>query len=1047
MKKDFEIMKIDISYKYLVLLIFSLFVSYVHAQRIESISLGFSDACVSDSYNNFGVSFKWQPPLPNATNQYIIELSDANGDFSNPVTLATLTGQNTQFEYSVNVQFPNTMHGDAYRIRVSSTNPSSSITSNPFSAYYVNVNSPMELNGGVSNINLCPGHSQEISVNKKGEKAYKWYRNNTLIPGETKHTLRVSEAGTYHAVVDYGNYCSGSSNSRSNNVTVVMGGSLGVVITNSISGNNICKGQPFTLTASVNDSNYLYKWYRNGTVVQQGAGMHTYTAPTDDTAAGSYKLGISVPGSTCEELTNEIEIKFRENFTVSATVQGDVLILPGGTKKIEATTTAESPSYQWKLNGAPIQGATEATYQARQPGEYTVEVTQGGSCAGVLQTSNKVLLESPNEFKVEIRYKSSGYQPCMFDKATLGLAKIIAVTPSGEVLLEASSYSAFTYQWYKDDQALDDDDDNNDDDDDDSGFELTLNKATQNGNYSLKIATPGVNNIQRSNSLPVQLTDPNAVQLNGGQTSLEVCAGAVTLTASPLDVNATYTWYKDGVKVSEGAGVYEYGATQMGTYYVAMSGTSEACPATSNSLVLVKREIRANWVLPQIPRAFIPGKTYVLTISHNMNNPTIKWFRNGTEIQGVSAPTYSVTEPGAYHAEVESSSSGCAGSKIVLPLQSYIEIKELKPNIGFAEVQSQNCDGTATQTTLKLKKLEAVLEGGEVVLIGNEGDETDYQYFSFQWLRNDAPIMGQSDPTGLVVTKEDALTGSYSLLAIYQTIIDPSNKLNVSFSTIPDITLVSESDDDSPKICEGGSTIIKAPIDSEAFSYQWYKGAVPIEGAVEATYEATEVGDYYLRISNGACTKQSTNIVKVSVFDPSSLKLVRVNSDGVEISEVPSGSRVTASKGEVIKVVGGNSKAENYLWSTPSNSVFAQEIIIKETGDYVLTATIGGTCSPVELRFSAEVFEISKIPNVVTPNGDGSNDFWEIPEDYLNKDNVKVSIYSQEGKAVFSGTRFTNKTWPNVETYKELGKRALIFMYIIEVDNKVDKQGTITLFR
>ena len=116
-----------------LILLFStlaLFSEEVYAQQrqtaVESVSLGFSDACVSTSHNNFSVSFKVLAPLPTANNQYIIELSDAKGDFSSSTVLKKITDQNTSFEISTNVQLPNSVHGDAYKIRVSSTSPSNS---------------------------------------------------------------------------------------------------------------------------------------------------------------------------------------------------------------------------------------------------------------------------------------------------------------------------------------------------------------------------------------------------------------------------------------------------------------------------------------------------------------------------------------------------------------------------------------------------------------------------------------------------------------------------------------------------------------------------------------------------------------------------------------------------------------------------------------------------------------------------------------------------------------------------------------------------------
>ncbi len=55
-------------------------------------------------------------------------------------------------------------------------------------------------------------------------------------------------------------------------------------------------------------------------------------------------------------------------------------------KVLTASVQSTTVTYQWLLNGAPIAGATNATYTAVQPGIYTVEVTvPGNSCPGTAQ--------------------------------------------------------------------------------------------------------------------------------------------------------------------------------------------------------------------------------------------------------------------------------------------------------------------------------------------------------------------------------------------------------------------------------------------------------------------------------------------------------------------------------------------------------------------------------------------------------------------------------------------------------------------------------------
>ena len=53
-------------------------------------NLGFSQACASDSFNTYNATFIFSPEAAlNASNQFTIEMSDADGDFSNPTIVYT----------------------------------------------------------------------------------------------------------------------------------------------------------------------------------------------------------------------------------------------------------------------------------------------------------------------------------------------------------------------------------------------------------------------------------------------------------------------------------------------------------------------------------------------------------------------------------------------------------------------------------------------------------------------------------------------------------------------------------------------------------------------------------------------------------------------------------------------------------------------------------------------------------------------------------------------------------------------------------------------
>ncbi|MFJ1437783.1 gliding motility-associated C-terminal domain-containing protein [Capnocytophaga canimorsus] len=1004
-------MKLSVRNIFTLLLIF--IAGSIYSQGLSGLTLEFNAACVSQSHNTFTAKFKWTPPMPNGSNQYILELSDETGNFSNPKILGTYTDRNNLLEPKVTFQFPKEVHGNAYKIRVRSTYPAHSVESTSFSAYFLEINTPLVLNGGHSDETLCPGHSKTISVDKQRAKAYRWYKDNQLIANEKGHSLVVSQAGTYYAEVDYGDYCSNSASTRSNNVVFSAAGTSGLTISGTPADAIICKGNSYTMTASVQNATATYKWFRNGTQISSGVGMYSFTTANTTSAAGIYHVEM-FSGQGCSELSNKIEVRFKDSFLANISSEEGNVILPGKTKNLSVTTTAPSPTYQWYKNDVEIVGANGASYTANQAGKYHAKVTQSGDCANSVNTQ-VITLVNPDKYTVTIDYKTP-YTDCTYDKIALVVKSIVASKGSDKFNIPASDYNLFTYRWLKDETVFPSS----------STSEVLVSSIANNGRYSLQLGLSGASGVSfpRSNELTVQLADGDYVKLNNGDQALQFCSEKHLLKASVEDANATYTWFKDGVSIKEEKGGYQLEISQTGLYHVQIT-TSGDCKASSNFVYAEKKEVFANWINQNTQKqAFLNYKTYPLGISHNMTNPTIQWYRNNMPITGENQPNYTVNQPGSYHVEL-TEVGGCGATIRTTPKQFVAPIG-FNAVIGYRE--SQNACG-GTEVTMELQKLEAILsktaDTQETVLI----PANEYEKFDLQWVKNDVPEAGQKAPQ---ITIHKPATGvvsdNYSLNVGYGTIIVNSNQLSVSFITIPDVTISSGG---SHVLCDGSDLILKSSLTSSAYNYQWYRNNELINGATSFELKVTEPGGYHVKVSSGGCSKisETANVTNFST------DVVTVDVDVTKTVNITGtdGVKVTASG------------ADTYLWVAPDGTVVSNEavVILKETGKYILTATVGGCKTTIILN--AQAIIINDIPNVVTPNGDGSNDTWAIPSTYSNRDNVKVTIYSPEGKVELSTTNYKND-WPKNYT-KDLNKRALVYLYVIEIDGKVEKQGTISVLK
>ena len=82
--------------------------------------LGFTQACAGVSFNTYNTSFTFSPESSlSGTNQFIIELSDPTGSFTNPtVVFKSAQGGITTSPATLSFSIPDTAAGEAYKIRI-----------------------------------------------------------------------------------------------------------------------------------------------------------------------------------------------------------------------------------------------------------------------------------------------------------------------------------------------------------------------------------------------------------------------------------------------------------------------------------------------------------------------------------------------------------------------------------------------------------------------------------------------------------------------------------------------------------------------------------------------------------------------------------------------------------------------------------------------------------------------------------------------------------------------------------------------------------------
>ena len=1040
----------------------------------------------SKTTSGFRVKVRWSPPLPNADNKYIFELSDANGSFNNPTVLPYETDGipkgktiNNVLFFDAYLTFPKTLNGKKYRIRLRSTNPASEVIvigelsgKEEFEGNFINATGSVKTVPS-GNVNLCPGQTTEISVtqifttasNNISDYNYVWYKsdiggnNSVRINGQTGPKITVSEEGTYRVYIDYGACTNSDQNiSKSNNINVrIKGGGQSLVLSSSAT--EICSSESFTLTATPAGTD-TYSWYRDNTKLGETNGAATYVVSPPNNLPGKYRVQIG-DGGGCGVRSNEIEIKHKDAIKANITTTGGNVLLPNKQRTLSVNTTAQNPSYKWFKDGMEIPGQTANTYVATSAGKYKAQVIQTGSCASTVETE-EYELKAPDSFKVSIKPKTS-YQPCETNSIDLTVDKITAVSGATELAIDPSDYSFFTFQWQRETGGAFTDIN--------TTQEITLNSATQNGKYRLKITASGFPAIPESNVLDIQLQDSNALRINNSVDNVDFCGEVYTLTVTTgADPTATYTWFKDRAQIAQGVGMTEYGVTTTGVYYATIGGTGGGCPATSNSVVAKRTVITARWAEDMNTREiYYPAKTTVLKISHNMTNPTVEWKKNGTVITGATGVEYTVTDTpvsaDVYEAKI--TDGGSCGTSISLTPIYFETIADIK-GVRVGTVASTNCE-TRTQTTLEVQKITVQLSSsGEQV----EVKKIDYQFFNFQWQKDSNDVPGETRQQFVVSRAGNSESAKYSVRVSYGTIIKTSDEKPVAFTPIPDFEISSA---DGAKgtvfLCQGGTISLTVAADSfdpnssvaDSFSYVWkkvtsanYTNDTPI-GSENPTTSVNEIGEYYLEINNGGCPKRAHIQVKNYQVGGLKLSLMRDSQGTAPVKQVYQTSTARERKfdvriGDRLVAEGGN----KFSWTKDDGTVkygTTLEVTSEDmSGSYTLKEESCVAAGENILPFELNIYQVVEVPNVVTPNGDGINDKWEIPSVYLTP-KVKVTIYSQEGKEVLSTNNYQNN-WPDERTFNDLGKRALIYIYTLKGEitengetRSVDKKGTITILK
>jgi uncharacterized protein (TIGR02145 family) len=554
---------------------------------------------------------------------------------------------------------------------------------------------------------VCAGTTITYSathINGGTSPTYQWTVNSTNSPGATNSTFiyQPNNGEIIACTLGSNATCATGSPAVSNTFTMTVHPLLPVSVSVVSSANNVCAGTTVTFTATPGNGGTTpgYQWQVNGfNISGETNSSYSYPPQNNDVVTCNMTADVVCPASN-PAVSNPITMVVSPMLpvSVSATASSNP-VCAGASVLYTATPTngGASGTYQWKVNGGNIPGATNATWN------YIPSNTEAISCelnsSEVCPTGNPAI-SVPIAMTVNpllpLSVSVTGSNP-----VCSGTSVIYTATPT-------NGGPSATYQWQL------------------NGFNVafatnsTWTYTPINGEAITCKLTSGETCISGnpaiSNPLKMVVNPLMPVSVTASASADPVCAGmVVTYSASPVNggVNPAYQWYVDGALQS--------GATNETYSYSPVSGAAITCEVTSNALCPSGNPAISNPVIVTVNPTFPVSVsvfasanpvcsgtpvTYTAIPVNGGVSPGYQWFVNGTIITGAtnSILVYTPVNNDSFTCELTSTLTCPAGNPAVS--QPFIS------TIGSPVVTYSACHDVETTINAKPFKLRGGLPLG-----------------------------------------------------------------------------------------------------------------------------------------------------------------------------------------------------------------------------------------------------------------------------------------------------------------------------------------------
>lgn len=781
-----------------------------------------------------GINIPFTSPTQAAGNTFTAQLSNANGDFSNPTTLGTL---NSTTGGIINGNLPAGLSSSAnYRIRILASNPATSGSpSAPFTIFALPAQ-PGAISGLTS---VCPGATfVSYSVaSQSGTTSYNWTVpvGSTIVAGQGTTSILVNFGSNSGQVsVTASNTC-GNSQARTLAVTLQSGGSPTAAITSNAPNNVVCQGGSITFSSTVSaGTNPQYQWFVNG-IEFTGATGSSLTI-NNNTQGAAIRLRVRATSgcfNPVEIVSNEISYTVTPTQEVNVAISNSVngaSICQGQSVTFSSTVSngGTNPGYSWRINGLPFTGngnSSVTTTALANGDQVSLIVTSTAACAAPNPATSNVISMVVNPVVVptiSISSSTGGNQTCAGNPITLSAnANGGGTDPTFQWLLNGNPITGANLPFYTTEDNL-------------SG----TNNFSVRMTSSAACATPAT---VTSTNFPVSVvsTVTPAVSISSNVPSGPICVGtSITFTANAINGGSSpgFIWRVNGNIVSGQTGAtYTTSSLPNNAQITVQLNSSDPCASPVSA---TSQTVSVSFVTSIAPSVSITSSipantictgqsiTFTATPENGGSNPQYQWTVNGVDQPGQTFPTFSTTTL-ANNAQVRvrmTSSFTCANPSSVT--SSPISVTVNAATVPTATISSNQgntiCQGSSTTLTAN---------------ISNGGSNPQYQ-----WFLNGTQVSGA---TGATYTTPSNLTGianytvqltSNAACASPATVLSPQFTLTLTPSVTPSVSFTSSIPGNT--ICTGQSITFTAAPENGGSNpqYQWLVNGNVVAGQTANTF-------------------------------------------------------------------------------------------------------------------------------------------------------------------------------------------------------------------